>query len=100
MDIASLVYMDGHMIADNITYEMDDADCDGHYMRATYSDGHSAEIMARYTLDHGDPDWMSPDDWAEAIIGTAAMCEWDLKCEFEEREMDMIARDKAARYEL
>lgn len=86
---------------DKITYEMLDPDCDGQRMQATYSDGISAEIVARYHIEyHDDPDYMHPEDYAEMILDCAELCAWDVQCEIEEREQDMIARDKSARFEL
>lgn len=82
-----------------IRYEMlDDMGPDGHYMLATYSDGASAEIVAKYPISYpDDPEWMTPDQYAEMILDCATLCQWDIACEIEEREERMDARDRWAR---
>jgi len=84
-----------------ITYEMLDADGDGHYMQATYSDGASAELVARYPIDYpDDPDYMHPIHYAEMIEACAELCAWDIAGQIEDREMSMDCRDRAARGDL
>lgn len=76
-----------------ILFEMLDPDVEGHYMRAT---DEATGLSARYPVDpRDDPEYMSPTDWGEILIGTAQLCAWDVCGQIE--DLEIVRDDKWAR---